>query len=255
MRFFKRLALAFLVLYLLPVAGAVGLWMMDDKPRSWREADWSSSGMLPGPEDDREAAVYIFSAMSGGLKGAIASHGWIVTKEKDAARYDRYDKVGWGTPIRRNAYAPDARWFSNPPRLVKSVRGADAERLIPKIERAIAAYPYSQPGGYRIWPGPNSNTFVAHVLREVPEIGAVLPPDGVGRDYLPGGAFFRLDPDGRDLHLSLGGYAGLSAGLRSGFEINLLGLAAGIDFARPALKVPGFGRVGMAADEGIGEQG
>jgi len=251
MRIFKWLSLAFLFLYLLPVGAAVGLWLLEDRPASWREADWSATGILPKPADDREATVHIFSAMSGGLKGAIASHGWIVLKDRDASRYDRYDKVGWGQPIRKNAYAPDARWYSNPPRLVKTVRGQEAERLIPKIEAAIAAYPYAQPGGYRIWPGPNSNTFVAHVLREVPEIGAVLPPDGVGRDYLPGPAFIRLDPDGRDLHLSLGGYAGLSVGLRSGFEINLLGLAAGFDFFRPAVKIPGFGRIGMAMEEAV----
>lgn len=251
MRFFKRLAFAFLLLYLLPVAGAVGLWLAEDRPAHWREADWSSAGLLPKPEEDGQAAVYIFSAMSGGLKGAIASHGWIVTKGKNAGRYDRYDKVGWGNPIRKNAYAADGKWYSNPPRLVRSLHGEEAERLIPKIEAAIAAYPYSKPGGYRIWPGPNSNTFVAHVLREVPEIGAVLPPDGVGRDYLPGGSFARLDADGRDLHLSLGGYAGLSIGARSGFEINLLGLAAGFDFARPAVKVPGFGRVGLAGEEAV----
>jgi hypothetical protein len=30
-----------------------------------------------------------------------------------------------------------------------------------------------------------------------------------------------------------------------GIEINLLGLVAGIDVRRPALKIPGWGRVGM----------
>lgn len=255
MRFFKRLALAFLLLYLLPVAGAVGLWLTEDRPRTYREADWSSTGILPMPENDRRAAIYIFSAKTGGLKGAIASHAWIVTKARDAKGYERYDKVGWGTPIRRNSHPPDGRWYSNAPRLVRAIHGPEAERLIPKIEAAIAAYPYAQPGGYRLWPGPNSNTFVAHVLREVPEIGAVLPPDGVGRDYLPGNAFFRLDPDGRDLHVSLGGYAGFSAGVRSGLEINLLGLAAGFDFARPALKLPGIGRLGMTAGESVEDAG
>ena len=36
---------------------------------------------------------------------------------------------------------------------------------------------------YRIWPGPNSNSFVAHVLREVPELGTTLPPNATGRDF------------------------------------------------------------------------
>ncbi|MCX8998542.1 DUF3750 domain-containing protein [Rhizobiaceae bacterium BDR2-2] len=249
MRILKRLLIAFLLVFLLPVAGAVGVWLLEERPRNWNQARWSSSGLLPQAAGDPEAAVYIFSAMTGGMKGAIASHAWIVTKEKGAAHYNRYDKVGWGSPIRKNHRPADAFWYSNPPRLVRSLHGAEAERLIPKIEQAIAAYPYSQPGGYRIWPGPNSNTFVAHVLREVPEIGAVLPPDAVGRDYLANGGLFSIDPDGRDLHLSLGGFAGLSAGERSGLEINLLGLVAGVDILRPALKVPGVGRIGMAQDD------
>jgi hypothetical protein len=182
--------------------------------------------------------------MTGGFKGAIASHAWIVTKEKNGS-YRRYDKVGWGTPIRVNNYPADGLWYSNRPRLVVKIEGDAAERLIPKVEAAIEAYPYRQPGGYRIYPGPNSNTFVAHVLRQVPEVGAVLPSDAVGRDYLGDDTFYALDADGRDLHVSLGGLAGVSVGARSGLEVNFLGLVAGLDFARPALKVPGFGPIGF----------
>ncbi len=133
------------------------------------------------------------------MKGAVASHAWIVTKDEGASTYNRYEKVGWGKPIRRNAYPADGRWYSNEPRIVVAVRGEEAKRLIPKIEKAIEAYPYSSPGAYRLWPGPNSNTFVAHVLRSVPELDSVLPPDAVGRDYLPEGKLFHVDADGRDL--------------------------------------------------------
>ena len=121
----------------------------------------------------------------------------------------------------------------------------EAARLIPKIEKAISAYPYSKPGGYRIWPGPNSNTFVAHVLRSVPELGVVLPPDAVGRDYLPEGKLFAVDPDGRDVHATLYGLLGVSAGVRSGIELHIMGLVAGIDLARPGIKIPALGRIGI----------
>lgn len=244
MKFILRLLAVIIAVFILPTLVSAGLWVTKDHPTRWSEANWGSSGLLPQATDSEEAAIYVFSAMTGGLKGAIASHAWIVTKEK-GGEYQRYDKVGWGSPIRRNHRAPDAFWYSNPPRLVVEIKGAEAERLIPKVEAAIKAYPYGQPGGYRIYPGPNSNTFVANVLREVPELGAVLPPDAVGRDYLPDGGFFALDEDGRDLHVSLGGYAGLAIGARSGFEVNFLGLVAGIDIARPALKVPGFGAIGF----------
>lgn len=245
MKYLKRLLLLIFVVYLLPTFAAAGFWAIRDRPARWSDANWSSAHLLPEARDSQAAAIYIFSAATGGLKGAVASHAWIVTKEKGANSYTRYDKVGWGNPIRRNHRPPDAFWYSNPPQLVAQASGAEAELLIPKIEGAIAAYPYSEPGGYTIWPGPNSNTFVAYVLRNLPELGAVLPPHAVGRDYLPDGEFVHLDADGRDLHVTLRGLLGFSAGLRSGFEVHFLGLVAGLDIARPGIKIPAIGRLGI----------
>ncbi len=245
MKSVKRLFLIIFIVYLLPTFASAGLWAIKERPARWSEARWSSAGILPEAGGSGDAAIYVFSAMTGGLKGAVASHAWIVTKAKGAKSYTRYDKVGWGAPIRKNHRPPDAYWYSNAPELVASVKGAEAELLIPKIEGAIAAYPYAEPGGYTIWPGPNSNTFVAYVLRTVPEIGAVLPPHAVGRDYLPDGEFFHLDDDWRDLHVTLRGLVGFSAGMRSGFEVHFLGLVAGLDFSRPGIKVPAVGRIGI----------
>ncbi|MBP1859650.1 DUF3750 domain-containing protein [Rhizobium herbae] len=245
MKFFRRLLLAILFVYLLPALASAGWWYVKERPASWREADWSSAKILPKPKESEDAAIYVFSATTGGMKGAVASHSWIVTKGKGDTTYNRYDKVGWGSPIRRNAYVADARWYSNTPHLVVSVDGDEAARLIPKIEQAIQSYPYSKPGGYRIWPGPNSNTFVAHVLRSVPELGAVLPPDAVGRDYLPEGKLFSVDADGLDMHATLYGLLGVSVGVRSGLEVHFMGLVAGFDVLRPAVKIPALGRFGV----------
>ena len=55
------------------------------------------------------------AARTGGLKGAFSVHTWIVIKKAGAKAYERYDKVGWGMPIRRNAYPADGRWYSNVP--------------------------------------------------------------------------------------------------------------------------------------------
>jgi hypothetical protein len=245
MKAVKLWALAILVIYLLPTFAAAGWWALQDRPARWSEANWGSAGILPKPEADEDAAIYVFSAATGGLKGSVASHAWIVTKDKGAKTYTRYDKVGWGNPIRRNHRAADAFWYSNRPQQVVAITGREAEAMIPKVESAISAYPYAEPGGYTIWPGPNSNTFVAFVLRSVPELGAVLPPHAVGRDYLPDGEFFHIDDDWRDVHLTLRGLIGISAGLRSGFEVHFLGLVAGLDLARPGIKIPAFGRIGV----------
>jgi hypothetical protein len=231
------------LVFLLPAAATVGWWALVDRPMSWRAADWSSAGLLPPADADDDAAIYVLAARTGGLKGALSLHSWIVLKRPGAREYERWDKVGWGTPLRRNSRAADGRWYSNVPVVVKAVRGVEAETLLPKFERAVADYPYAQAGGYRIWPGPNSNSFVAHVLREVPEFGAVLPANAVGRDFRPGIAAFDRAPDWSDFHLTLGGVLGIAVGRLSGIELHFAGLVAGIDLQRPALKIPGLGSV------------
>jgi hypothetical protein len=57
--------------------------------------------------------------------------------------------------------------------------GEEARRIARVLEKA-AEYPHCE--RYRMWPGPNSNTFVAWVLREA-GIAARLDPRGIGRNY------------------------------------------------------------------------
>ncbi|MCB1471500.1 MAG: DUF3750 domain-containing protein [Rhodobiaceae bacterium] len=244
-RFLRHFSVWFALLYLLPVGVAAGMWFAQDRPMSWRQADWSSSGQLAAPGEAAEIRVY--TARAGRYKGIVAVHSWLLVKQRGARAYDRYEVVGWGDPVRRNAYVPDARWFSNEPELLAVVRGAAAEEIAPKVLSAIRSYPYSKRGTYQAWPGPNSNTFVAHVLNEVAEIGAVLPPTAVGKDFPVDGSVFRRTADG--FRLSAGGLASLTIGLRAGIELNLLGLVAGFDILRPALKLPGIGRLGLPASE------
>lgn len=242
----KYLTVFLLFVFVLPALATVVWWELQDRPRSWRTADWSASGVLQTADSDAEAAVYVMAARTGGLKGAFSVHSWIVFKPAGAAAYERYDKVGWGMPVRRNAYAPDGRWYSNMPQVVREVRGEAAAKLIPQIEAAIESYPYASSGGYRIWPGPNSNSFVAHVVRSVPELGARMPPNAAGRDYAPGWASLDWLPEG-GLHATLGGWFGFTIGRAAGLEIHFLGLVAGLDFSRPAINVPAFGRVGLTS--------
>ncbi|KQT45234.1 hypothetical protein ASG43_13210 [Aureimonas sp. Leaf454] len=241
MRLLKVVLLILLLVYIAPVALSALLWKVGEHPGSWRDADWTSAKLLPAPADAPEAAVYVLSARTGGLKGAVSEHSWIVLKEEGAKAYERWDKVGWGSPIRRNGYAADGRWYSNEPRIVLALRGPQAEAAIPAFRSAIEAYPYAAHGGYRIFPGPNSNTFVAHVLRHVPGIAANLSPVAVGRDFPSEGRLVSFDRDREDIRLSLFGYAGAVIGWTSGIEVNVLGLVAGVDPRRLAVKVPAFG--------------
>ena len=241
----KKLVLFVLLCFVAPALASLAVRAASSQPGSWRTADWSSSGMLPDPASQPDAAVYVMAARTGGLKGALAVHSWIVTKPAGSAIYTRYDKVGWGNPIRTNAYPADGRWYSNPPQVLAEVHGEEAARLIPTIEAAVRDYPFSGRGDYTIWPGPNSNSFVAHVLRQVPELHLALPPEAVGRDFRPLGDFVTLSDDWRNLEVSLGGYAGLAVGTLYGAEVRLGGLVFGVDIVRPGLKLPGFGRIGL----------
>ena len=129
------------------------------------------------------------------------------------------------------------------PEVVFAADGPDAAAMIPLMQQAIANYAWSNHGDYRAWPGPNSNTFVAAVLDAVPGLRTTLPPTAIGKDFPYDGRWLRATPAG--FRLTLGGYAGFSLDLVEGIEVNILGAIAGIDLLRPAIKLPGLGRIGM----------
>lgn len=239
--FFLTVALLFLA----PLLTHAVWWQLGDHPRSWAEASWASAGVLPPAADERDAVVHVLAGRTGRWKGIFAHHSWIVVKPKGAARYTRYEVVGWGKALRIDNYAADGRWYGNTPEILVTLRGPEAERAIPEIRRAVAAYPHGGAGSYTIWPGPNSNTFVASVARQVPALAPALLPTAMGKDFAGWPLFFGSPPSGSGVQLSVGGVLGVTVGWVEGLEINLLGLVAGIDVARPALKLPGWGRLDL----------
>lgn len=238
--------LGFLLLFALPLgAHALVQWHEVDWTRSWSAADWSSTGTLPAANAHPDAMVRVYAARVGRWRGIFAVHSWIVFKEDGARAYERYDKVGWGRPIRHNGYAPDGRWYGNDPEIVFEATGAQAEALIPKLRAAIDSYPYGRAGDYHVWPGPNSNSFTAYVLAQVPEMAVALPPTAIGKDFPVDGDWIGLAPSRTGLRVTLDGYAGLTLAWVEGVEINILGAIAGLDIRRPGIKLPGFGRIGI----------
>jgi hypothetical protein len=179
-------------------------------------------------------------------KGIIAVHTWIVLKQ-GAGPYERYDLTAWGEPLRVNGFIPDGRWFGQVPSVIYATDGAAADALVPRMRAAIADYKYRNHGDYSPWPGPNSNTSVASVLAAVPEIGVTLPATAIGKDFPADGRWFSLTPSRTGIRLSLGGYAGFTIGWVEGIELNLLGAVLGLDIRRPALQLPGLGRLGVSA--------
>ncbi len=138
--------------------------------------------------------------------------------------------------------APDQRWFGADAELIADKRGDGVDDMIRRIDVAARAYPYDRE--YTIWPGPNSNTFTAHVARAVPELELDLPPTAIGKDYIPGGGIAARTPSGTGFQVSLFGLFGVLAGIEEGVEVNILGLTFGVDPKDLAIKLPLAGRLG-----------
>ena len=250
----KKLPMILLLVFLLPLVIHAVLYYAGERAGSWYDADWSSARLLAPAAADPGARIIVFSGRAGRWKGIFAVHSWIVLKPENARSYTRYDLTGFGRPLHVNGWAADARWFGNTPEVVADIRGPAAAAAIPKIRAAIAAYPFPNLADYRLWPGPNSNTFVAHVLRAAPELDVALPPEAIGKDFRADGTLFGLTGSGTGVEASLWGLLGLKLGWVEGLEVNLLSLVAGLDIRRPAVKLPGFGRIGIESSTATAKQ-
>jgi hypothetical protein len=233
-----------LIVFVLPVAARASLYALEDRPASFRDANWSSAKLLPPAAEDPKARVMVFAARNGTWRSIFAVHTWIVVKPENGP-YTRYEVMGFGQPVRVNGRAPDAHWFSYVPTIVGDLRGPLATQAIPKIEAAIKNYAYAQQGDYRIWSGPNSNTFIATVIRAAPELAVALPPTAIGKDFRADYSIVGATPSGTGVELEVFGLLGLKAGWVEGVELNLFTLVAGLDLRNPALKLPGIGRIGF----------
>ena len=218
------------------------------EPIDWQRADRSSMGELPPAAKHPEAVVRVFAARTARWRGIFAVHSWIVIKDAGAPGYTRYDYTAWGDPIRVNGFVADGLWFGHKPEIVAALDGEAAARAIPKIRDAVGRYKYKNYGDYRLWPGPNSNTFTATILQEVPEIGGVLPPTAIGKDYPYDGRWVSLTPSRTGFRLSLAGYLGLQMAWTEGVEVNFLGAVLGFDVRDPAIKLPGIGRIALGGN-------
>ena len=213
----------------------------------WRTADRSSIGLAPSPEKESRAVVQVYAARAFAWRGYFAVHSWIATKKKDADHYTVYQVLGYrlanGSSVVIADGIPDARWYGSAPFLIEELIGEKAEAAIPVIHEAALSYPYK--GTYTIWPGPNSNTFISHIIRRVPELGVELPSSAIGKDWLSDGGIFAYSETGTGVQLSLYGLLGFTIGLGDGIEMDILGLSFGVDLWRPAIKLPFVGRLGF----------
>ncbi|NQU57730.1 MAG: DUF3750 domain-containing protein [Rhodospirillales bacterium] len=214
----------------------------------WRTASRESAGIAPDPAKTKEAVVQVYAARAWSWRGVLGVHTWISVKPTDAAEFSVYEVIGWRSYRGLNVVSisnrpADGRWFGATPQLLADIRGQGVDQVIARIDAAAKSYPY--PDQYRVWPGPNSNTFTAYVARAVPEPKLDLPPTAIGKDYLTGNSLLAAAPSGTGYQFSLFGLFGILAGTEEGLEINVLGLTFGIDPADLAVKLPAIGRIGL----------
>jgi len=240
----KTLWVVLALLVIPSIAG--GAWsLVEVWPHSFRDANWASSGIGPDPRKEREAIVQVYAARAGRWKGVFGVHTWIVMKPADSSRFQRYDVVGWGKPVRHNLHPVDGNWYSHTPKIIRDVRGPLAARLIPQIRKAIARYPKNRRGDYQVWPGPNSNSFIAWVARQVPELQLEMPPTAVGKDFMGSGLEVGPTPSGTGWQFSAFGVFGAALSRKEGVELHVLGATLGIDFDDVAIKLPSLGKISL----------
>lgn len=223
---------------------------VSDSRTAWWELRRDSSNQAPRATETNEAIVQVYAARAARWRGSFGVHTWVVTKRQSEKRYTRMEVIGYSVSWGRDAVrirnsSPDGYWFGNRPYLLRDIRGGDkVDAIIDRLHQAASDYPYNHT--YKVWPGPNSNTFTAFLARAVPELRLELPATAIGKDYVEWKQVVSISPSGTGVQLSLKGYGGVLLGLEEGLELNVLGLTAGIDLAPPALKLPAVGRIGFS---------
>ena len=237
--------LAAVVAYL-PLSVAYLAYSGQLSARDWRTASRESAGLAPDPATTREAVIQVYSARAVSWRGWFGVHTWIAVKPRDASEFTVHEVMGWrlkrtGTALVARNRPADGYWYGARPELLGDIRGPGVEAIIDRIDDAVKEYPY--PNTYHVWPGPNSNTFVAFVLRRVPELRVDMPPTAIGKDYL-GWQSMNTTPSGTGGQVNLAGLLGVAVGLEEGLEVNLLGLNFGVDPKSLSIKLPIVGRLG-----------
>ena len=166
--------------------------------KDWRTASRESAKIAPDPSVTKEAVLQVYGADAWGWRGWFAIHTWIAAKRTGETSYTVYDVVGWrsyrGQPVMNIARdVPDRYWFGAKPRILKEHRGPGIDDLIDAVDAAARSYPWKKT--YKAFPGPNSNTFIAWIAKQVPTLELDLPFSAIGSGYVEIG-----------IHLQTGGY-------------------------------------------------
>jgi uncharacterized protein YceK len=176
------------ILKLLTVLALTGLMISGcSSHKGIHAASRESAGIAPDPSVTKEAILQVYGADTWGWRGWFAIHTWIAAKRTGEESYTVYDVVGWrshhGQPVMMiKQDVPDRYWFGAKPRLLKEHRGVGVDKMIDAVNMAAHDYPWKTT--YKVFPGPNSNTFTAWIAKQVPKLELDLPFSAIGSSYV-----------------------------------------------------------------------
>ena len=117
----------------------------------------------------------------------FAHHTWVDVKRGDEQRWLRVEVLNETTGAQAAAIPAatarmDTRWQRDI-RTHTTILGERAQRIAAVIEDLARAQHDKYANGYRGWPGPNSNTLIAELVREIPDLTTDFDPNALGKDY------------------------------------------------------------------------
>lgn len=171
----------------------------------------------------------------------FADHTWIDVKCGSEDSWRRCEVLGesFGAvckPIAAREARRDRRWDGQPVRVQHVVRGDTARAIAADLERAVAAVAGRYADDcYTAWPGPNSNTFVRDLARELPELAVAFDHNAVGKDF----AWFDAGLAPSRTGASLDTWPlGATVALVEGVELHVLQATFGVRLWPPRLALP-----------------
>ncbi|MCC7012993.1 MAG: DUF3750 domain-containing protein [Planctomycetes bacterium] len=170
----------------------------------------------------------------------FAHHTWLDVKRGDEGAWVRIEVEGKRTggtlePIPASAARADVRWRREV-ELHDVLVGERAERVALALDAAVARLGPRYASDYQAYPGPNSNTFIAELAREIPELELCFDHNALGKDYAGWGTL-ALAPSGTGVRLDTWPL-GLTLAAREGLELHLAQLVFGVQLWPPRVQLP-----------------
>jgi hypothetical protein len=200
----------------------------------------------PRPSDLPSGEPWIVAVKSCRLPDAMqwythfAHHTWIDVKRGGERKWERVEVLSETSgaktgPIPARVAASDWRW-DRPVRLLAQFEGPAAERIAARLEACAKEHDPLYLEHYDAWPGPNSNTFMAELAREIPELAFVFDHNAVGKDY---GGWFSAGATASKTGFHVDTVPlGFTFGLREGIELHFLELNFGVQLWPPRIELP-----------------